>query len=180
MKPRKTSRYIYASFVMGLMLLQSARAEDIKDASPSPVAASAQVEIKGELKATCSLTAPSSVELDEIPISALEKKGDRKGLDDYAKTFKITTSCSGTEKYELEFEADNVTTDGCLEASSRAMAFCLYRKDKLINLSDDASRKLEGNTSTEGEMMKVLPARGGGKPVAGEHSGSATVTIKPL
>ncbi|MGP1047119.1 fimbrial protein (plasmid) [Serratia marcescens] len=170
---------VFTYLTIGLLFVRNAGAQN-KDPALSTMTSSAQVEITGILKGMCSLAVPSPVELGEIPVSALGKELDGKGMTEYSKIFKITTSCAGSEKYELEFRADKVTADGCLEASSGAMGFCLYRKDKLINLSEDASRKLEGNVVTGGEMIKVVPSRGSKTPVAGKHSGSVTVTIKPL
>ncbi|MBW5816670.1 spore coat protein U domain-containing protein [Yersinia kristensenii] len=141
---------------------------------------STQVEINGTIKATCSLTVPPPIDLGEIPISALDDRNGKAGPNNYAKTFKIVTSCSGTDKYTLDLRAEKTTPGGCLEAETQALAFCLYRDDKQINLADEASRKLTGNTSTGGETLKVVPARGRQKPTPGMHTGTMTATIAPL
>lgn len=177
----KRVTFTFTVLLLAMFSIKAVYAEDNKtaDASPAVAAASARLEIKGKLKATCSLTAPSSVEMGKIPISAIEKEEGKKGLGDYAKTFNITISCAGAEKYVLEFKADKVTSEGCLETVSQALAFCLYSKDKKLDLSRPGSSQLTGNISTKSEVIKVLPSQGSKRPVAGTHSGGATLTIKP-
>ncbi|CAI2158538.1 P pilus assembly protein, pilin FimA [Serratia fonticola] len=141
---------------------------------------SSQMQIKGTLKASCSLTLPPPVDLGEIPIATLEGNVSGKASEDFAKTFKVGTSCAGTNKYSLEFNAEKVSANGCLEADTQELAFCLSRDGKAIDLADEGARKITGDTSTKGETIKVIPAQGSKKPTAGEHAGSMTVTITPL
>lgn len=174
-------RFFMVMSVFATLVSSSAIAsEDIITDPTLNLAVSAQLEIKGTLKASCSLTLPPPVSLGDIPIVVIEEKSGEKSPGDYAKTFKIDTSCSGTDKYMLEFKADNVSERGCLEASSKALAFCLFRGDKKIDLGNEAGRKITGEIKTGGETLKVQPARGSKAPYAGDHTGTMTVSIAPL
>ena len=63
----------------------------------------AQIEINAVVTAACSIDAPAMLDMGTIPMAALVNKEITEELDDYAKTFTINTTCSGTSRYSLAF-----------------------------------------------------------------------------
>lgn len=139
----------------------------------------ATTKIQGRIKASCSLMVPPLVNLGEIKRMAIDGEGSETGVSRYARRFYISPTCLGTEKYRLTFKAEQVTRSGCADAESGAMAFCLYRDDKLISLSGLQGGSIAGATSSSPNLT-VMPGRGSKAPVAGEHSASVTATIAPM
>ncbi|MBN5247012.1 hypothetical protein, partial [Serratia ureilytica] len=132
------------------------------------------------IKASCSLMVPPVVNLGEIKRMAIDSEGSEAGVSRYARRFYLSPTCLGTQKFRLTFKAEQVTTAGCADAESGAMAFCLYRDDKLINLSGLQGGSIEGTTSSSRANLTVMPGRGSNAPVAGEHNASVTATIAPM
>lgn len=140
---------------------------------------SATIQIKATVTAVCSLSAPPSVDLGDIPVTAFDGLSAGGELTGYDKTFTITTSCLGTDKYELTF-MPTASSNGCLTTSSEGMGFCLYDSSaKKIGLTATGAI-LEGSTGSAGDEIKVVSARGSKAPSVGEHSATMEVTIAPL
>lgn len=140
----------------------------------------AATKIQGRIKASCSLTVPPVVRLGEINRTAIENDGSEMGVSRYAQIFYLSPTCHGTQKFRLTFRTEQVTTAGCADAESGAMAFCLYHDDKLINLSGLQGSSIEGTTNSSRASLTVMPGRGSKAPVVGEHSASVTATIAPI
>lgn len=140
---------------------------------------SATIRITATVKAVCSLSAPPSVDLGDIPITAFDGLSAGGELTGYDKTFTIATSCSGTDKYVLTF-TPTASSDGCMTADGGGMGFCLYDPSaKKIALTSTGAN-LEGSTASASQDIKVVPARSSKAPTAGDHAASMTVTIAPL
>lgn len=134
-----------------------------------------QIQITATVTAECTLSAPALVEVDNVPYTALAGLAGGEELTGYDKTFTITTTCSGTNKYSLLFIGQEVGY-GCLVGGN--IGFCLYQPNgEKINLASSTSR----NVSAEGSTfdVRVVPARIG-NPAPGVGTGTLTVTISPL
>ncbi|WP_158616044.1 fimbrial protein [Erwinia sp. 198] len=141
-------------------------------------ASAGNIEVKATIKAVCSLSVASPVDLGDIPIMAFDGKNTGEEITGYDKNFSVTPMCAGTDKYTLSFTAVKGSS-GCLAAESEEIGFCLYdgTGEKIMLSATGAS--LERNIGTA-ENIKVVPARAGKAPTAGDHSGTMTVTIAPL
>ncbi|SQI32194.1 Uncharacterised protein [Providencia alcalifaciens] len=69
--------------------------------------ANAIVQIKTTVLAGCTLDAPETVSLDNIPSSAFNGKHVGDNLTDYAKTFNLTATCSGTDNINTHSKSQN-------------------------------------------------------------------------
>jgi len=143
----------------------------------SDAASSTTINFSATVTAVCSISAPGNVDLGEIPYSALSALAVRDELPAYSKTFTISTSCTGTNSYNLTFNGA-VVNYGCLSGGN--VAFCLDvvgNEDRRINLASSTERvvKAEGSSIT----IKATPMRLSSL-AAGKGTGTMTVTISPL
>ncbi|MBN5247001.1 hypothetical protein [Serratia ureilytica] len=142
-------------------------------------ASTAQTEIKGRIIASCTVKVPPIVKLGPMNRRDIVQGSDR-GVRLYATAFTVTTICvAGTDKYRLNVKSDRVTSSGCAEADSGAMAFCLYHDGEQMTLNGADGGSIIGTTRHAEETLTVMPARGSKAAVAGEHSASVTVTVEP-
>lgn len=139
------------------------------------------VEIKATIKAVCSLSMDTVVDLGDILITEFNGKEAGEEISGHDKSFAITPNCAGTTKYALTFTPVKASS-GCLEASSEEVAFCLYDADgEKIDLATTGTRvEKDYNASASAETITVVPARATKAPGVGVHSGTMTVTIAPL
>lgn len=136
----------------------------------------AQIEIKATVVAVCSVDAPAVLDMGTIPLSAFAGKEPREEVDEYAKTFKIDTTCSGTSRYSLAFSPSN-NTYHLLYSDKGLMGFAFYDPDdKRMDFSTPVSLTRSGNE--ESLTIKVVPAKT--SESVGADTASVTITISPL
>lgn len=143
--------------------------------------ASALIKIKATVLAGCSLDAPDTVPLGKIPSSAFNNKLTGDDLDTYSKTFTLTATCSGTDKYKYTFKANQA--DGpCIKTDADFMRYCLKFNDDYLDLSSTTAT-LERDSTKDGNETEitVIPqvASTSSTPV-GDVNGQITVTIEPM
>lgn len=156
----------------GLLLLSTGF-----DATSAFAANTAQITITATVNAECSVSAPPTVDLGDIPFAAFNGKNAGEELTDYSKSFNISTTCSGTNKYRLAFTTPQ-TNYNCMTATSGNLGFCLYDKGtggNKIMLADVNSIEGEGTGAT----FRIVPVRVG-TPTVGTHAASLTITISPM
>ncbi|CAG9412737.1 MULTISPECIES: hypothetical protein [Providencia] len=143
--------------------------------------ANAIVQIKTTVLAGCTLDAPETVSLDNIPSSAFNGKRVGDNLTDYAKTFNLTATCSGTDKYKYTFQVTE-SDASCIKTNADFMRYCLKSNDKDINLSSTTAT-LNWDITKDGNItpITVIPqvASTTSTPV-GEVNGQITITIEPM
>lgn len=143
--------------------------------------ASALVKIKATVLAGCSLDAPDTVSLNDIPSSAFNGKLTGEDLTAYSKTFNLTATCSGTDKYKYTFQIKEADAS-CIKTDADFMRYCLKFNDDYLDLSSTTAT-LERDNTKDGNVttITVVPqvASTSSNPV-GDVNGQITVTIEPM
>ncbi|RRZ91582.1 spore coat protein U domain-containing protein [Erwinia sp. 198] len=157
---------IYGSALAGMVALAVV---------PARASSTATIDLTATVTAACSLSAPSSLDLGEIPVTAFEGATAGQEISGYDRTFAITTTCSGTNRFTITFTPGSVNYN-CLTASSGNMGFCLYEGNgNKIMLAGNRTVTAEGDEVN----IKVVPLRIG-TPTVGNHSASVMIMISPL
>lgn len=141
----------------------------------------ATLTLSATVTAVCTLEAPAAVSLSDIPITAFSGQSTGQYLYDYAQSFTITTSCSGSDDYTLTFTAATVanTCVGANNTAYSAVRFCIKTpEDTALNFSSGTAT-YSGSEASDSLTFTVYPQVGNNSASVGQFSASVILTISP-
>lgn len=137
----------------------------------------AQTTISSTVAAVCSMSVPPAVDMGEIPFTALSGKTTGDNLEDFARTFRITSSCSGTANYQLTFSPAS-RGGACIGSDTGTLRFCLRVGD--VSLDFTGTNNPVYRATNTNMTVTLVPQMGAYTPKAEVVSGSLTITISPV
>ncbi|MGK0688686.1 fimbrial protein [Serratia marcescens] len=152
-------------------------------ASATLAATSATVTITGKVISECRVEMPSTINMPDIPFSALDKRIPGLVLAEYRTTLKITGSCTGGAKFKYTLTPNDWTyVNGCIDpagAGKDVLYICVYDPGG-SRLDFTNSRTPTITNLNNGDVELPIYASVGKAPKAGAYSASLTVKIDPL